>query len=353
MHLSQASPIVNDRGESVAYAVITPERVFMGPELRLVAEDAPSKYCASYSLTLFEASTFKERIKELRKLTHEIDTVILSSEAWGNEADCFNSSLFKDCQVPVDLIFVVRPPVELLAAAWWQWGVWTGTPLEEWCTASFEFADYMSRVSSWKNIFPETSMKLIELSQDPVAHTLHFLGFDVSKMPAAQRLNTATNSSLLRHNIRNKATYARDVHEPSTEFYLNNILDLPNDNPLLPFSQDITRAILESVADSSKSILNLISADCPVDDEVKQKYLDLEYYSNAERIIYEDWILQNNSDEFVVELINNCRRSNEAEAQLRIELEIVKKQLENTQHQLRELKELDLGRLRRFWREWL
>lgn len=61
---------------------------------------------------------------------------ILSNEGWLREAAAFADWLKGHPKAVVDAVAFVRPPVDWVNAAYWQWGVWTGLDCVTWMRRS-------------------------------------------------------------------------------------------------------------------------------------------------------------------------------------------------------------------------
>lgn len=303
----------NEDGETVAYAALTQSCVLTGRDLRKAQDEAPYGYMSSVLLSEMQPDVFRRNLAKLGEQTRGVDVVLLSCEGWIQEAEMDCARLFTEAGVPVDLVVVVRPPVELMNSSWWQWGVWTGLPLEKWCKAQLSLANFHVMLSKWLALGIGSKVKAIELSQNPIRELLRFLGFEPGKLPDAEVRNAATDARLLRHLIRNKAHYGRAVHAPAIEFRLNGALELRREKPPLVIPPALARHVIESVSDSSNRILDLVREQGSVLPEaIIGKYLDADHYADADFRDFDTWLSEGNSDEFVEELIANVLRVDDA-----------------------------------------
>lgn len=299
---------VNMAGETVAYAAVMQNRVLIGRDLSQAQKESPYGYVSSVRMNEVRPDTLQANLAELKEKTPDVDIVLLSCEGWVHEAKSEGAKLFAEIGVPVDLVLVVRPPVELMNASWWQWGVWTGLPLERWCKAQLSLVNFDAMLSSWMALGIGSRVRAIELSQNPIHQLLGFLGFEPADLPEAEVKNAATDARLLRHLIKNKIDYGRSVHQPAIEFRLNETLQLNAEKPPMVFSPALSRHVLQAVFESSKKTLDLVREGGAVSEARVQKYLDVDHYANADHCDFETWVSEHNSDEFVRELIANILR---------------------------------------------
>ncbi len=68
-----------------------------------------------------------------KELSQEADTIVLSSEGWGTAPQALaEDSIFSAAGYEVNVIAYVRPQIEWLNTAWWQWGAWADVPFSRW-----------------------------------------------------------------------------------------------------------------------------------------------------------------------------------------------------------------------------
>lgn len=303
-------PHRNDNGQTVAYAAITKNHLLVGDELLQLAERSPFQSVASVPLRSVKKEVLDARISELVLFSKNIDIIILSCEGWAQEAYHANASAFQKLGVPIDFIFVTRPPVDLLNSGWWQWGAWSGLSVENWCKQNIGIAKFFDALSGWNSLYPRSEKKLIDLSQDPVHQAIRFLGFEPNNFPKSKVVNRATNADLLKHLIRNRYIYGRGVHKPGIEFYLNSILNLTEKRPPHVISLEVAKYIISECSDSSRRILNLLSEQGDTDKDLLSRYLDGEFYSKMTTVDYNEWISNGNAYALVREIISRIYQRN-------------------------------------------
>jgi hypothetical protein len=123
-------------GTSVYAAIHQREGLLHGARLRDQARRNVSNYVASAPAHVIaeQGWIWRRRIaREIAALVRSHGQVVLSNEGWFHRFDALGAAgLFQRVGVPVAVHAYVRPQVPFMNSAWWQWGAWTGTPLEHW-----------------------------------------------------------------------------------------------------------------------------------------------------------------------------------------------------------------------------
>jgi len=248
----------------------------------------------------------------LKEETTTDDIVVLSCEGWISEAASECAAVFSEMEVPTELFMVVRPPIDLLNSAWWQWGAWVGIGIDEWISSEWLMASTLPHLDTWERYGTVTRTRIVDLSQDPIVQLLKFIGFghdEIKGVVRSPRLNKSTNIDLLVHLINNREVYGRTVHDPSIELRLKTLLDLPSRAPPLVIPRDTIPIIIKRLAEENRRLIKTIySEETTLSDETIRKYIDPNYYDSACFVDYNKLISQGNSDEFVRELLNHTIR---------------------------------------------
>lgn len=138
---------------------------------------------------------------------------ILSNESWISHPSQFADALARWGNPPVDVVVFLRPVVDWINAAFWQWGVWHTANLDTWMARSnmpYRFAD---DIAAWAQI---PNVRLIVRSQRPdvVAKFADIYGLDIN---AECQTNTASSAILIGVLLRNRS-FRSTGHDGSIEF---------------------------------------------------------------------------------------------------------------------------------------
>jgi len=138
---------------------------------------------------------------------------ILSCEGWVNHPDAFAKALAEWGNPPIDVVVFLRPVVDWMNAAFWQWGVWSNLQLDGWMERSnlpYSFAD---DIAAWKKI---PNVRVIVRSQRPDVVS-KFSDIYGVPLQAERHNNMASSPALVGFLMRNR-TYRPNGHEAASEF---------------------------------------------------------------------------------------------------------------------------------------
>lgn len=142
-------------------------------------------------------------------------TPILSCEGWARAAEAF-----AETRLPERLgggaraIMFVRPPVDWLNSAWWQWGTWTRLSLDVYIKRNLPRLRWPLLADAWKAV-PGVSGVDVALATSDV--TVRFFNMLDVTPPPPVTTNAGMPSALLMFMQRNRS-YRPDPHSPKTEF---------------------------------------------------------------------------------------------------------------------------------------
>ena len=138
---------------------------------------------------------------------------ILSCEGWINHPHHLAQGLAALGHPPVDVVCFLRPPVEWMNAAWWQWGIWSGRSVDFWMdrmAMPYDFADHLVQ---WAAI-PGVRLHVRRSRPDAVEKFLTLYGADIADRVAA---NPSAPASLVGFMLRNRR-FRETAHSAQSEF---------------------------------------------------------------------------------------------------------------------------------------
>lgn len=138
---------------------------------------------------------------------------ILSCEGWINHPDIFAKALADMGHPRVDVVCYLRPPVQWVNAAWWQWGVWTVRNVNVWMERSFLPYGFADHLEKWAAI-PGVKLHVRRSRPDAVGKFMSLYGCD---LPDRVTANTSSPSSLIGFMLRNRR-FHETPHSAQTEF---------------------------------------------------------------------------------------------------------------------------------------
>ena len=196
-----ANPVLKDAlGKTVTYAAITNTgRLLYGRDLTRSAEQNNFGYQACVRAALLNQLQ-PERIAQLavqmEGLVQDGGSIFLSNEGWCNERSLFEDTLIlKRLNLQCRVLVYVRPQVDWLNSAWWQWGAWTGLPFDHWFDRNLEKICWHDNLSLWGNVSGVDQVTIRLLPKDIGKDVCELL--DVSPLNS-NRSNSGSSAVLLR-----------------------------------------------------------------------------------------------------------------------------------------------------------
>lgn len=211
---------------------------------------------------------------------------ILSNEGWIIHPDLFAQHLDTKRTGPVAVLAYVRPPLEWLNAAYWQWGVWSGLSFDVWLERSQLSYQMGTLLTAWSKI-PNLHLRIRSARQDVVADFADFLD---APLPRGAQTNTTSVPSLIGFLMRNRH-FRRDWHDSKTEFVFQRWCPQPDEPKLW--------AVLAR---------NVHSLRSPMKDEV-QRLLALMPDTEREALLnYPGWTRERHYHPLILEGISGLNR---------------------------------------------
>ena len=190
-------------------------RVQDGARLKMAARMSPYGYVSWPNLgpQRDRQAVFKAMGRTLARGRRRGHVPILSSEGWINHPAAFAEALAAWGNPPVDVVVFLRPVVDWVNAAFWQWGVWHQPALDGWMARagmSYTFAD---DIAAWARI-PGVRLRVRGQRPDVVAKFADLYGLPLA---ADRQSNTAAPAILTGVLLRNRA-FRPTGHAGAIEF---------------------------------------------------------------------------------------------------------------------------------------
>lgn len=135
------------------------------------------------------ATGLTRALDRARSLRH---VPILSSEGWLAHPGWFAEELKARGNPPVDAVVYLRPPVDWINAAWWQWGIWGAPSLDAWLDRGTPLYRFGPLLEAWAAI-PNLRLHIRPTRPDAVADFAALYGIT---LPAPSVRNAAAPPSL-------------------------------------------------------------------------------------------------------------------------------------------------------------
>lgn len=257
--LSRRPDFTAKDGTRYAYCTLTPSgEVVAGEEVQRRAARSPFGYSASCNHPAEEEdSAFAAAGDALACLREARGVPILSSEGWAYQAERFRESgLVAAAGGGAHVILFVRPPVEWINSAWWQWGVWSAPDVERFLCRALNQTRWHTHAAAWAQVEGVARVTLRLAGDDVVGRFFRLLS---APAPRAGRENSGIPPALLSFLLRNRS-YRAGAHSPQVEFIVARHLRQIRAAPLWCLSQEQVRAVFEKTRHLPRAVHKLLEA---------------------------------------------------------------------------------------------
>ena len=249
----------SDRNGGVQYVVVGPDgSLRAGDAMANSVEGTVEGYFSSVSakdLAALPSATLDRLARQMANVAGEGGRLVLSHEGWLNEYPVFQKSrllhkLGLDCEVVV----YVRPPVEWLNSAWWQWGAWSGVPFNRWFRHHLERVCWHDRLAHWFGMEHVGRVTLRVLPNDVVSDFCSVLNIPPIQ---SNRNNTSLPGSVLRLFQRHRELRP-GPHDSAIDFVLSRHFGELGDSPPWVLGQKRVAQIMEETRESNLRLLDCL-----------------------------------------------------------------------------------------------
>ncbi len=202
--LSAQPAVAAAGGPKVVYAALHAKRGLVhGDELRKLARKSKFGYISSTTageLLNMPLADRNRMLADLQALMDAHDLVILSNEAWlGRHNALHKGGFLEGLGQPFGVFAAVRPQIEFLNSAWWQWGAWTGQAFETWIQNRVSGALWNTSLRQWRRNPACTGVTVRLLSRDIVGDFLNAYGLQPhDTLPRGKASNVSLPGEVLR-----------------------------------------------------------------------------------------------------------------------------------------------------------
>jgi len=247
------------KGRCVYLALKDDGRVLSGETLLRRAQMSPYGYTTSAQANALAALDTRQKTDvraSLYRLGEKHDWLILSSEAWGPTAQHFTDEcLFADPAFEIHVLGYVRPQVEWINSAWWQWGAWTQLKPRQWIDRERKKALWYSLFHQWSAKTWIKSLNVRLLNDDIVQDFMSHLGYQVSNQ---SRINQSLPAIVLRLFQRHRHLRP-DPHASAIEFVLARHLHLNTKKTPWIMGTAITSKLIDFFREDNEKLAQMLS----------------------------------------------------------------------------------------------
>lgn len=257
--LSRTPVFKSEDGRPYSYVAIDRfGRFHSGRSLVQSANSSPYGYmsCANLREDPAISDAFLTARNKCQAIIRKGRTLIFSNEGWYYAAGVFKEkNILPEMGLEAKVIMFIRPPLDWVNSAWWQWGVWTNRSLERWVKNVFDEVKWDQHIESWMAV-PGVSSVEVRLTTDSVVDQFFaLLGAPAVK---AQLVNSSLSPDLLRFFQRNRE-FRQGPHESRIEFVLNRWVTFSNAGSPWVLPAALQQKIIEEVRPHNERLLSLLA----------------------------------------------------------------------------------------------
>jgi hypothetical protein len=249
----------------IGYAVIDSSgNLLLGSPLIKKASESNFGYitsCSGTDISAFDKTTKKNLLRGIASLKIDYDTLILSNEGWGSNPSHFLNDVFLSNKAfKITILAFVRPQIEWLNSAWWQWGAWTETPFRRWIKSNIPKAMWFKLLSEWKNKKWVRNVEIKLLSSDIVEDFNTFLGLPHKSNLSPKKINVSLPEVILRLYQRNR-NLRPGPHASEIDFILSKHITLDGNQTPWVIPHSLAKFLLEHYYRDNENLLTLLSSE--------------------------------------------------------------------------------------------
>lgn len=139
---------------------------------------------------------------------------IASCEGWITRPKTFARHLARWGYPTVDVVAYLRPPIEWINAAYWQWGIWHAKSFDSWLKRGGLNYNFGCDLEEWSQI-PNVRLRIGRARPDTISKFAGWYGIDLTNLTSQS--NTSTPASLIGFLLRNRR-FRPNPHDSSIEF---------------------------------------------------------------------------------------------------------------------------------------
>ncbi|SEP09091.1 hypothetical protein SAMN04490248_12416 [Salinihabitans flavidus] len=263
--LSAQPDLSDETGQKYRYTVYRADvgqgRVLSGRSLRLAARTSPYGYASWPNIPGKETpGAFWAAMRRTVADGHRRGYVpILSNEGWIAHAEAFAAHFPDASERRIEVIAFVRPPLEWLNAAYWQWGVWSGLSFDVWLSRPAIRYRLGEQLEAWSRV-PGVRLRVQTAKQDV---TGAFAGQFGLALESGQAKNASAPPALIGFLLRNRR-FRPTAHDSAVEFVFQRWCRVTTAHGLWGFKP---RQVQRIRADLRADVDRLLAAVSPVDAE--------------------------------------------------------------------------------------
>lgn len=207
------------------------------------------------------------------------DGLILSSEAWVDWSLYFEKFVFDQQQnLETEVLMFIRPPLDWINSAWWQWGAWSGQSFQDWLPKRRRSVNWLQFHTWWRENPYVSKVHLHTTAEDVTETFSQVTGLPLAKAP---RANVTGDAALLRM-MQRHPFLRRGVHQSWVEFFYARHAPGPRDPAPWVVPMEFGATLLAHHRENQKRLLDLIDPEVATAIENDPRWWDITAYEERE-----------------------------------------------------------------------
>lgn len=229
-------------------------------QLKHMLPNIPHGYIASSPAVKF---AFKQNnLRTSKASVKRISTkgaLILSHESWAHTLPIFQEAgLFEALDLNAHVVAYVRPPVEWINSAWWQWGAWSGREFGPWLHSMIPATQWTRLLAPWRDARRVSCLNVRLLGDDVVADLCRLL--DTEALPSARR-NTGLPGEVLRF-MQNHSQFRKGPHDAKNDhIFARRLRGLKAGNTPWVLNRQQMQIIVDETRDSNRQLMAMLDEE--------------------------------------------------------------------------------------------
>jgi hypothetical protein len=277
--LSQTPSLVHPDGRLFQYLCLRENgQILEGDVLKRKAMKSVFQYVASDRFKRLDQGEQLSILIE-KSLGKASGGIILSSETWMDSSRYFGKFVMNNLRdTETEVLMFIRPPLDWINSAWWQWGAWWGQSFKEWLSGREQNVNWLAHFESWKHTQGIHKLHLHTTSEDVTKAFSQVTGMPLSKAP---RANVTGDAALLRM-MQRHPFLRRNAHQSWVEFFYARYAPGPRDPAPWVVPMEFGANLLVRHRENQKRLLDLIDPKVAASIENDPRWWDISAYEGRE-----------------------------------------------------------------------
>jgi len=204
--------------------------------------------CGSNAATLLRA--YSERKPS--------NSLFLSNEGWLANPDVVQQYIVSGWKGVVRLLVFVRPQIDYLNAAWWQWGAWQGTSFDRWLEEASANCAWFDRLEPFTDLVEPAELRVHVLDSKVVDRSMSALGVEPDAVQADTR-NRSLPASVLRMLQRHRERLRPGPDNSEIDFVLERHVTWDQPPPFV-MTREVVAQLVAAHRASNERLLRLMDS---------------------------------------------------------------------------------------------